>query len=87
MSLVDGSSLEQNYLLLQVEVDQEIVTTINNDSISSSVMANTKQTNHKETGRQGLPARFPKEVNLVEKLLNTSKRHLKMTITILLKML
>ena len=60
MSLVDGSSLEQNYLLLQVEVDQEIVTTINNDSISSSVMANTKQTNRKESGRQGSPARFPK---------------------------
>ena len=59
MSLVDGSCLEQNYLLLQVEVDQEIVTSTNNDSISSSVMANTKQTNHKESGRQGSPTHFP----------------------------
>ena len=59
MSLVDGSCLEQNYLLLQVEVDQEIVTSTNNDSISSSVMANTKQTNRKESGRQGSPAHFP----------------------------
>ena len=41
-----------------MEVDQEIVTSINNDSISSSVMANTKQTNHKETGKQGSPAHF-----------------------------
>ena len=59
MSLVDGSCLEQNYLLLQVEVDQEIVTSTNDDSISSSMMANTKQTNRKESGRQGSPARFP----------------------------
>ena len=59
MSLVDGSCLEQNYLLLQVGVDQEIVISTNNDSISSSVMANTKQTNHKESGRQGSPAHFP----------------------------
>ena len=45
--------------MLQVEVDQEIVTSTNNDLISSSEMANTKQTNHKETGRQGSPAHFP----------------------------
>ena len=59
LSLVDWSHLEQNCLMLQVEVDQEIVTSTNNDSISSSEMANTKQTNHKETGRQGSPAHFP----------------------------
>ena len=45
--------------MLQVEVDQEIVTSTNNDSISSSEVANTKQTNCKETGRQGSPAHFP----------------------------
>ena len=59
MSLVDGSCLEQNYLMLQVEVDQEIVRSTNNDLISSSVMANTKQTNRKEAGKQGSPACFP----------------------------
>ena len=58
LSLVDGSHLEQNCLMLQVEVDQEIVTSTNNDSISSSEMANTKQTNHKEAGKQGSPACF-----------------------------
>ena len=45
--------------MLQVEVDQEIVTSTNNDSISSSKMANTKQTNLKEASKQGSPARFP----------------------------
>ena len=45
--------------MLQVEIDQEIVTSINDDSISSSEMANRKQTNHKETGKQGSPAHFP----------------------------
>ena len=73
MSLVDGSSLEQNYFLLQVEVDQEIVTTINSDSISSSVMANMKQTNRKESGRQGLPTHFPK----IDKPGGKATKHLK----------
>ena len=40
LSLVDGSHLEQNCLMLQMQVDQEIVTFINDDLISSSKMAN-----------------------------------------------
>ena len=58
LSLVDCSHLEENNLLLQVAVDQEIVTSANNDSISSSEMANTKETSHKEGNQQGSPARF-----------------------------
>ena len=55
---VDGSSLNLNSLSMQVEVDYELRTDVNNDSIPSS-MANTKQTARKENPRQGTPARFP----------------------------
>ena len=80
LSLVDGSHLEQNCLMLQVEVDQEIVTSTNNDSISSSEMANTKQTNHKEAGKQGSPAVFPIKASQVVRQPNIFKHQLKMTI-------
>ena len=43
---------------MQVEVECEISTGIDNDSLPSS-MANTKQTARKEDSGQGTPARFP----------------------------
>ena len=58
MNNVDGSSLDLNVVQMQVEVDCEISTSIDNDSIPSS-MANTKQTARKENPGQGTPARFP----------------------------
>ena len=58
MNNVDGSGLELNVEHMQVEVECEISTSIDNDSIPSS-MANTKQTARKENSGQGTPARFP----------------------------
>ena len=58
LSNVDGSSSDLNVVQMQVEVECEISTSINNDSIPSS-MANTKQTARKEDSGQGTPARFP----------------------------
>ena len=58
LSNVDGSSSDLNVVQMQVEVECEISTSIDNDSIPSS-MANTKQTAHKEDSGQGTPARFP----------------------------
>ena len=55
---VDGSSLDLNVLQMQVEVECEVRTNINDDSIPSS-MANTKQTARKENLHQGTPAHFP----------------------------
>ena len=55
---VNGSGLELNVEHMQVEVECEISTSIDNDSIPSS-MANTKQTARKENSGQGTPARFP----------------------------
>ena len=55
---VDCSSLDLNVLQMQVEVECEVQTNINDDSIPSS-MANTKQTARKENPHQGTPARFP----------------------------
>ena len=59
MNNVDGSSSDLNVVQMQVEVECEISTSIDNDSIPSS-MANTKQTARKEDSGQGTPARFPK---------------------------
>ena len=59
LSNVDGSSSDLNVVQMQVEVECEISTSIDNDSIPSS-MANTKQTARKEDSGQGTPARFPK---------------------------
>ena len=58
LSNVDGSSSDLNVVQMQVEVECEISTSIDNDSIPSS-MANTKQTARKEDSGQGTPARFP----------------------------
>ena len=58
LSNVDGSSSDLNVVQMQVEVECEILTSIDNDSIPSS-MANTKQTARKEDSGQGTPARFP----------------------------
>ena len=58
LSNVDGSSSDLNVVQMQVEVECEISTNIDNDSIPSS-MANTKQTARKEDSGQGTPARFP----------------------------
>ena len=58
LSNVDGSSSDLNVVQMQVEVECEISTSIDNDSIPSS-MANTKQTARKEDTGQGTPARFP----------------------------
>ena len=55
---VDCSSLDLNVLQMQVEVECEVQTNVNNDSIPSS-MANTKQTARKESPHQGTPTRFP----------------------------
>ena len=58
LSNVDGSSSDLNVVQMQVEVECEISTSIDNDSIPSS-MANIKQTARKEDSGQGTPARFP----------------------------
>ena len=58
LSNVDGSSSDLNVVQMQVEVECEISTSIDNDSIPSS-MANTKQTARKEDSGQGTPACFP----------------------------
>ena len=58
LSNVDGSSSDLNVVQMQVEVECEISTSIDNHSIPSS-MANTKQTARKEDSGQGTPARFP----------------------------
>ena len=58
MNNVDGSSLDLNVEHMRVEVDCEVRTSINDDSIPFS-MANTKQTARKENPHQGTPARFP----------------------------
>ena len=58
LSNVDGSSLDLNVEHLQVEVECEVRTNSNNDSIPSS-MVQTKQTARKESPKQGTPARFP----------------------------
>ena len=58
LNLVDGSGLSLNSLSMQVEVDCEVHTSIDNVSIPFS-MANTKQTARKENPSQGTPARFP----------------------------
>ena len=58
LSNVDGSSSDLNVVQMQVEVECEISTSIDNDSIPSS-MANTKQTACKEDSGQGTPACFP----------------------------
>ena len=55
---VDGSSLNPNSLSMQVEVDHELRTSVDNDPIPCS-MVNTKQTARKENPHQGTPARFP----------------------------
>ena len=55
---VDGSSLDLNSLSVQVEVDHELRTSIDNDAIPCS-MASTKQTARKENPHQGTPAQFP----------------------------
>ena len=59
LSLVECSHLGEDNLSLQVEVDQEIETCIDNDLISSSEMANRKQMSRKENNQQGSPACFP----------------------------
>ena len=58
LNRVDGSSLDLNSLSMQVEVDHELRTSIDNDTIPCS-MANTKQTARKENPHQGTPACFP----------------------------
>ena len=58
LSNVDGSSSDLNVVQMQVEIECEISTGIDNDSLPSS-MANTKQTARKEDSGQGTPARFP----------------------------
>ena len=50
--------LDLNSLFMQVEVDYELRTSLDNDTIPCS-MANTKQTARKENPHQGTPARFP----------------------------
>ena len=52
---VDGSSLGLNSLQLQVEVDCEVHTSTNDNSIPFS-MAHMKQTARKENPQQGAPA-------------------------------
>ena len=58
LNRVDGSSLDLNSLSMQVEVDHELRTSIDNNSVPCS-MAHTKQTARKENPTQGTPARFP----------------------------
>ena len=55
LNRVDGSSLDLNSLSMQVEVDHELRTSLDNDTIPCS-MANTKQTARKENLHQGTPA-------------------------------
>ena len=61
LKTIESSGSDLNSSQIQVEVDYEIRTTINDDLISSSDMAQTKQTARKEPSTQGSPARFPKK--------------------------
>ena len=61
LKAIESSGSDLNSSQIQVEVDYEIRTTIDNDLISSSDMANTKQTARKESSTQGSPARFPQK--------------------------
>ena len=61
LKAIESSGSDLNSSQMQVEVDYEVRTIIDHDLISSSGMAQTKQTARKEPSKQGSPARFPQK--------------------------